>query len=70
MREPDRCAQKPLDLIRIGCRMLTANTLARDLAGKFVQIERDLQTLLARHFAVFGNLRVARVDRCHDVSLG
>lgn len=50
--------QQPLHFTRIGAGMLLTNAFAGDFAGQLMQLEGDLQSLLARHFAIAADLSV------------
>jgi hypothetical protein len=61
--------QQPLYFFPRGIRMLMADPFARDRTRLLVQIECDLEPLLARHLTILCDLRVERRSRVHLRSL-
>jgi hypothetical protein len=61
--------QQPLYFFARGIRMLMADPFACDRTRSLVQIEGDLEPLLARHLTILCNLRVERRSRVHMRSL-
>ena len=61
--------QQSLHLRRIGSRICSANSFARDVAGEVVQFQSDCQSLFARHLTITANLFFQRGSRIHNLSI-
>src|SRR2546423_13448978 len=61
--------QQALDFNRICLRMLPADSFPRDLAGKFMQLQSQGQSLLAGHSTIELDLRFQCPCRSHMVSI-
>ena len=69
MGQSNPVAQPPFHFRFIGIGKLMSNTLARHVAGQFMQVERDFQSLLARHLAVSLDLTSQGFVRFHHSNL-
>lgn len=58
-------AEQSFHFVGVGSRMAATNPRARDLAGHFVQLERDGEAFFTRHLAITLDLLRERGGRSH-----